>query len=107
MSRPRKDTVVFALPVDIGLSPGDALGMEADAPASAEDSVVALNERLESRPRRLVECRSSVPNAHSLTLPPAPANGQVRFQESTARIESNTGPRIGYGLDVALDEQDR
>lgn len=55
MGRSLADALVLALAVERRVAPCYALGMEADAPASAEDPVVALDECRECRPGRLVE----------------------------------------------------
>jgi protein-S-isoprenylcysteine O-methyltransferase Ste14 len=54
----------LALSVDLRCIPGNPLGMEANTPAAAEDSVVALDERRESRPGRLVESFDPVERTH-------------------------------------------
>ena len=46
------DAVVLALSIESRVAPGDALGVDADAPASAEDSIVAFHQRREVSPGR-------------------------------------------------------
>ena len=55
MSGSGMDALLLALSVEVRSAPGNSLGMESHAPAAAEDSVVALDERRESGPGRLAK----------------------------------------------------
>lgn len=61
-------SVVLALSVDVWCIPGNPFGVKADTPAATEDSVVALDESRECRPRR-IESFDPVGGATNRSLP--------------------------------------
>jgi len=87
MGRTRPHPVVLALTVRGRVAP-IAFGMHSHAPATAEDSVVALHQLGEGRPGRIVKNADGVVG-HSLKLDP---RSDTRWRDGSGHASRMTNP---------------